>query len=86
MNFVIADRFTDSLARLGGDEQKAAPEPRLAVAAKPMRFAEVADAAGLEAVCNTGRHLRSVACAHTRDRLSASGVMPASEFLDDLRA
>jgi superfamily I DNA/RNA helicase/mRNA-degrading endonuclease RelE of RelBE toxin-antitoxin system len=46
----------------------------------------VGDEADLEEVYNTERHLLYVACTRARERLLVSGVDPASEFLDDLRA
>ena len=48
------------------------------------RIESVADDADLEEVYNTERHLLYVACTRARDFLWASGVEPASEFLDDL--
>lgn len=48
------------------------------------RIETVADEADLEEVYNTERHLLYVACTRARDHLLASGVDPASEFLDDL--
>jgi len=48
------------------------------------RIEAVVDDADLEDVYNTERHLLYVACTRARDRLMASGVEPASEFLDDL--
>ena len=48
------------------------------------RIAAVADAADLEAVYNTERHLLYVACTRARDRLLVTGVEPGSEFLEDL--
>jgi len=44
----------------------------------------VADAADLVAVYETGRHLLDVARTRARDHLLVTGVNPASEFLDDL--
>ena len=35
---------------------------------------------------NTERHLLYVACTRARDHLLVTGVTPASEFLDDLKA
>jgi superfamily I DNA/RNA helicase len=49
------------------------------------RIEAVADAADLEDVYNTERHLLYVACTRARDRLLVTGVDPASEFLEDLR-
>ena len=49
------------------------------------RIETVADAADLEEVYNTERHLLYVACTRARDHLLVTGVDPASEFLDDLR-
>ena len=40
----------------------------------------------LQEVYDTERQLLYVACTRARDRLSISGVEPASEFLDDVRA
>ena len=50
------------------------------------RIEQVADESDLEEVYNTERHLLYVACTRARDRLLVTGVEPASEFLDDLRA
>ncbi len=48
------------------------------------RIETVTDESDLEEVYDTERHLLYVACTRARDRLSVSGVDPASEFLDDL--
>ena len=48
------------------------------------RLSAITDAADLEDVYNTERHLLYVACTRARDRLFVSGVRPASEFLEDL--
>jgi superfamily I DNA/RNA helicase/mRNA-degrading endonuclease RelE of RelBE toxin-antitoxin system len=50
------------------------------------RLENVADDADLEDVYDTERHLLYVACTRARDHLLVTGVEPASEFLDDLRA
>jgi superfamily I DNA/RNA helicase len=50
------------------------------------RIETVADDSDLEEVYNTERHLLYVACTRARDHLLVTGVEPASEFLDDLRA
>jgi superfamily I DNA/RNA helicase len=50
------------------------------------RIDAIADDADLEEVYNTERHLLYVACTRARDRLWVSGVMPASEFLEDLQS
>ncbi len=42
------------------------------------------DAAELEEVYATERHLLYVACTRARDHLLVTGVAPGSEFLDDL--
>ena len=47
---------------------------------------DVGDPADLEDVYATERHLLYVACTRARDHLLVTGVEPASEFLDDLRA
>lgn len=49
-----------------------------------MRIESIGDAADLEEVYATERHLLYVACTRARDRLLVTGVEPASEFLDDL--
>ena len=49
-----------------------------------LRIDEVTDAADLEEVYNTERHLLYVACTRAREQLWVSGVELASEFLDDL--
>lgn len=48
------------------------------------RIETVGDAADLEEVYATERHLLYVACTRARDHLLVTGVDPASEFLDDL--
>ncbi len=48
------------------------------------RIEAIADAADLEDVYETERHLLYVACTRARDRLLVTGVEPASEFLGDL--
>jgi superfamily I DNA/RNA helicase len=53
-------------------------------APSPGRIETVTDAAELEEVYETGRHLFYVACTRARDRLLITGVHPVSEFLDDL--
>jgi len=50
------------------------------------RIESVGDDSDLEEVYNTERHLLYVACTRARDHLWVSGVNPASEFLDDLKA
>ena len=50
------------------------------------RIESVADEADLEDTYSTERHLLYVACTRARDHLLVTGVEPASEFLDDLRA
>ena len=50
------------------------------------RIESVTDDSDLEDVYNTERHLLYVACTRARDYLLITGVEPASEFLDDLRA
>jgi len=50
----------------------------------PARLATIGDAAELEAAYETERHLLYVACTRARDRLFVTGVVPGSEFLDDL--
>ena len=49
------------------------------------RIETVSDDADLEEVYNTERHLLYVACTRARDHLLITSVVPASEFLDDLR-
>jgi superfamily I DNA/RNA helicase len=49
------------------------------------RVEEVGDAADLEEIYNTERHLLYVACTRARDQLLVTSVDPASEFLEDLR-
>ncbi|RIL06159.1 MAG: DNA helicase [Proteobacteria bacterium] len=49
------------------------------------RIESVGDDADLADVYDTERHLLYVACTRARDHLLATGVTPASEFLDDLR-
>jgi len=49
------------------------------------RIEAVGDDGDLQEVYDTERHLLYVACTRARDCLSVSGVVPPSEFLDDLR-
>lgn len=48
------------------------------------RIEAVIDEADLEEVYETERHLLYVACTRARDRLFVSGVVPVSEFVDDI--
>jgi UvrD-like helicase family protein len=48
------------------------------------RIENIGDDGDLEEVYDTERQLLYVACTRARDRLSISGVLPASEFLDDI--
>ncbi|KHL24159.1 DNA helicase [Croceibacterium mercuriale] len=50
----------------------------------PTRLSAIGDIAEMEAAYETERHLLYVACTRARDRLLVSGVVPGSEFLDDL--
>jgi hypothetical protein len=50
------------------------------------RIESVGDDAELEALYETERHLLYVACTRARDFLYVTGVEPASEFLDDMKA
>lgn len=49
------------------------------------RIDTVADEVALDEVYDTERHLFYVACTRAREKLIVSGVVPASEFFDDLR-
>ena len=49
------------------------------------RIETVADDADLQEVYDTERHLLYVACTRARDHLLITSLVPASEFLDDLR-
>lgn len=49
------------------------------------RIEGITDNSDLEEVYNTERHLLYVACTRARDCLIVTGVIPASEFLEDLR-
>lgn len=49
------------------------------------RVDDVGDAADLEEVYATERHLLYVACTRARDALLVTAAAPASEFLDDMR-
>lgn len=94
MNFRIADIFTDSLARLTGDEQKAVKTTAFDLQLNPAnpgmqfhiqtRIETVTDDADLQEVYDTERHLLYVACTRARDHLLVSSVDPVSEFVDDL--
>ena len=48
------------------------------------RIETAADESDLEEVYDTERHLLYVACTRARDDLMVSGVLPGSEFMDDL--
>ena len=48
------------------------------------RIESIVDESDLEDVYNTERHLLYVACTRARDHLLVTGVVPGSEFLDDL--
>ena len=48
------------------------------------RIESITDIEGLDAVISTERRLLYVACTRASDSLWASGVEPASEFLDEL--
>lgn len=50
----------------------------------PQRLASIGDVAEMESVYETERHLLYVACTRARDQLLVTGLMPGSEFLDDL--
>jgi mRNA-degrading endonuclease RelE of RelBE toxin-antitoxin system len=50
------------------------------------RIEAVGDDADLQEVYDTERHLLYVACTRARDHLLVTGVSPASEFLDDMKA
>ena len=50
------------------------------------RIEAVGDDADLAEVYETERHLLYVACTRARDELLVTGVEPASEFLDDMKA
>ena len=50
------------------------------------RIQTVGDDADLKEIYDTERHLLYVACTRARDHLLVTSVVPASEFLDDLRA
>ena len=50
------------------------------------RVESIVDEADLEEVYNTERNLLYVACTRARDHLLVTGVVPASEFLDDMRS
>lgn len=49
------------------------------------RIEALVDAADLETVYETERHLLYVACTRARDHLLVTAVSPGSEFLDDLQ-
>ena len=49
------------------------------------RIESVADDSDLQEVYDTERHLLYVACTRARDCLMVTGVVPASEYLDDLK-
>ena len=50
----------------------------------PDRLQDIGDMADLEAIQDAERHLLYVAATRARDRLMLSGVIPGSEFLDDV--
>ncbi len=49
------------------------------------RIEEIGDSGDLQDVYDTERHLLYVACTRARDFLLVSGVVPASEFIEDFR-
>lgn len=49
------------------------------------RIVEIGDSGDLQEVYDTKRHLLYVACTRARDFLLVSGVVPASEFIEDFR-
>lgn len=49
------------------------------------RIESVTDESDLDDVYQTERHLLYVACTRARDHLLVTGVIPGSEFLEDLR-
>ena len=49
------------------------------------RIETIGDDADLEEAYATERHLLYVACTRARDHLLVTGVIPVSEFLDDLQ-
>ncbi len=49
------------------------------------RIENIGDAAELQEVYETERHLLYVACTRARDHLLVSGIDPVSEFLDDMK-
>lgn len=51
----------------------------------PQRLASIGDVAEMESVYETERHLLYVACTRARDQLLVTGIVPGSEFLDDIR-
>jgi superfamily I DNA/RNA helicase len=55
-----------------------------AVLPQQSRLEAAADETELDEVHDTERHLFYVACTRARDRLLISGVLPTSEFLQDL--
>ena len=50
------------------------------------RIETVGDAADLQEVYDTERHLLYVACTRARDHLLVTSGSPASEFLDDMKS
>ncbi|MGI9360210.1 MAG: 3'-5' exonuclease [Parasphingorhabdus sp.] len=52
----------------------------------PSRLAMIGDIAEMENAYETERHLLYVACTRARDKLLVSGVMPGSDFIDDILA
>lgn len=91
MDFLIADTFTDSLARLTGDEQNSvkttAFDLQLNPASPGLSFHKLDKARdkGFWPMRVNSDHLLYVACTRARDHLLVTSVDPASEFLDDLR-
>lgn len=84
-------RTDDSIAMLKMHDAKGLEYRAIAVMAcdddvlpDPARLATIGDAAELEAAYETERHLLYVACTRARDRLFVTGIVPGSEFLDDL--
>ena len=91
MNFLISETFTDSLARLTGEEQKAVKTTAFDLQMNPvnpgMSFHKLDKARDKNFwSVRVKSNLLYVACTRARDHLLVTATSPSSEFLDDLKA
>jgi hypothetical protein len=81
------DRYSYPLqdTEVGADDMLHLPSCDDEIIPLQERIETVGDDADLQEVYDTERHLLYVACTRARDHLIITGIVPASEFLDDLR-